>query len=56
MIANLSQSPVSGTFVSGRHQSTAEGICHQNGIYYQQATTISELQQGLLLQQVTALF
>ena len=48
-LPGLSQSPVSDTFVAGRHQSTAEGICRQNDVYYQQATTLSELQQGLRL-------
>ena len=48
-LPGLNQSPVSRTFVAGEHPVTAEGICQQNDIYYQQANDMEELQQGLTL-------
>ena len=48
-LTGLSMSPVSHSFVAGQHTTTAEGICQQNDIYYQQANNMEELQQGLTL-------
>jgi len=48
-LPGLSMSPVSHSFVAGQHTTTAEGICQQNDIYYQQATNEEELQQGMAL-------
>jgi 2-succinyl-5-enolpyruvyl-6-hydroxy-3-cyclohexene-1-carboxylate synthase len=48
-LTGLSMSPVSHSFVAGQHTTTAEGICQQNDIYYQQATNEEELQQGMAL-------
>ena len=47
MLRGLEQSPARDRLVAAQHHTTAEGICRQNDIYYQQATNAEELQQGL---------
>ena len=46
-LSGLEKSPARDRFVAAQHSATAEGICQQNDIYYQQATTIEEMQQGI---------
>ena len=46
-LLGLEKSPARDRFVAAQHSATAEGICQQNDIYYQQATTIEEMQQGI---------
>ena len=46
-LPGLEQSPARDRFVAAQHHATAEGICQQNDIYYQQATTKEEIQQGI---------
>ena len=46
-LPGLNQSPVADTFVAAQHHATAEGICQQNDIYYQQATTMEQIRQGI---------
>ena len=47
MLPGLEHSPARDKYVRADHSATAEGICQQNDIYYQQATTIEEMQQGI---------
>ena len=47
MLHGLEQSPVRDAYVAASHQTTAEGICRQNDVYYQQATTMEQMQQGI---------
>lgn len=47
MLPGLEKSPARDKFVAAEHHATAEGICQQNDIYYQQATTIEEMQRGI---------
>ena len=47
MLHGLEQSPARDNYIAARHQTTAEGICRQNDVYYQQATTMEEMQQGI---------
>ena len=47
LLPGLEQSPVRDSYVAATHQTTAEGICLQNGIYYQRATTTEAMQQGI---------
>ena len=47
MLHGLEQSPARDIYVAASHQTTAEGICHQNDVYYQQATTMEQMQQGI---------
>jgi 2-succinyl-5-enolpyruvyl-6-hydroxy-3-cyclohexene-1-carboxylate synthase len=47
MLPGLEHSPARDKFVSATHSATAEGICQQNDIYYQQATTPATIQQGI---------
>ena len=47
LLPGLEQSPVRDTYIAANHQTTAEGICRQNDIYYQQATTMEQMQQGV---------
>ena len=46
-LPGLSQSPVADSFVAGRHQTTAEGICQQHGISYQQIAHSELLQKSI---------
>ena len=46
-LPGLNQSPVADTFVAAQHHTSAEGICQQNDIYYQQATTMEQIRQGI---------
>ncbi len=46
-LEGLSQSPALSTLIAAPHQATAEGICLENDIYYQQATDIETLWQGI---------
>jgi 2-succinyl-5-enolpyruvyl-6-hydroxy-3-cyclohexene-1-carboxylate synthase len=46
-LPGLEKSPARDKFVAAQHRATAEGICQQNDIYYQQATTIEEMQRGI---------
>lgn len=47
MLKGLEKSPARNRFVSAEHHATAEGICQQNDLYYQQAHNTAELQQGI---------
>ena len=47
MLPGLNQSPARDKYIAAEHQTSAEGICRQNDIYYQQATTMTEMQQGI---------
>ena len=47
MLNGLEQSPARDCYVAATHETTAEGICRQNGVYYHQATTMEEMQQGI---------
>ena len=47
MLPGLNQSPARDKLVAAEHNTSAEGICRQNDIYYQQATTMEEMQQGI---------
>ena len=47
MLPGLEKSPARDKYVAAEHHATAEGICQQNDIYYQQATTIEEMQRGI---------
>ena len=47
ILPGLEQSPVRDSYVAASHRTTAEGICRQNDIYYQQATTMEQMQQGI---------
>ena len=47
LLPGLEQSPARDRLVAAQHNTTAEGICQQNNIYYQQATDMESLQQGL---------
>ena len=46
-LPGLSQSPVARRFISGAHQTTADGCCHQHDIAYQKAENMTALQQGI---------
>ena len=47
MLHGLEQSPARDAYVATAHHTTAEGICRQNDVYYQQATTMEQMQQGV---------
>ena len=47
MLPGLEHSPARDKYVRADHSATAEGICQQNDIYYQQATTTEQMQQGI---------
>ena len=47
MLPGLEKSPARDKYVAAEHHATAEGICQQNDIYYQQATTTEEVQRGI---------
>ena len=47
MLHGLEQSPARDNYVAASHQTTAEGICRQNDVYYQQATTMEQMQQAI---------
>jgi len=47
MLPGLEQSPASHSLVAAAHTTTAEGICLQNDVYYQQAAGSDELDAGL---------
>ncbi len=47
MLKGLEQSPACDRYVAARHHTTAEGICLQNDVYYQRATTMQEMRQGI---------
>ena len=49
MLPGLEQSAARDRYVAAEHHATAQGICEQNNIYYQQATNADELQKGLEL-------
>lgn len=49
MLPGLEQSAARDRYVAAEHHATAQGICEQNDIYYQQATNADELQKGLEL-------
>ena len=46
-LPGLEQSPARDGLVAGRHQTSAEGICRQNGVDYLAARDSTELQQGI---------
>ena len=47
MLPGLEQSPARDALVAARHHATAQGVCGQHDVYYQQATNMTELQQGI---------
>jgi len=47
MLPGLEQSPARDRLVAGQHQTTAEGICQQNDVYYQQATDEESMRRGI---------
>ena len=47
MLPGLEQSAARDKFVAAAHETSAEGICQQNNIYYQQATNMEELQKSI---------
>ena len=47
MLKGLEKSPVRDSFISGAHQTTAQGICKQNNIRYLKATNMEEMQKGI---------
>ena len=47
MLPGLEKSPARDKYVAAEHHATAEGICQQNDIYYQQATTTEEMKRGI---------
>ena len=47
MLPGLEKSPARDKYVAAEHHATAEGICQQNDIYYQQTTTTEEMQRGI---------
>jgi 2-succinyl-5-enolpyruvyl-6-hydroxy-3-cyclohexene-1-carboxylate synthase len=49
MLHGLEQSPARDQLVSAAHHTTAEGICQQNDVYYQQATNMEEMKKGVEL-------
>ncbi len=49
MLPGLEKSAARDNLVAAAHHTTAEGICRQNDIYYQQATNMQELEAGLQL-------
>ncbi len=49
MLPGLEKSPARDRFVSARHHTTAEGICQQNDIYYQQVNNEEEMEKGIEL-------
>lgn len=49
LLKGLEQSPARDRFVAAAHHTTAEGICQQNDIYYQQATDEESMKRGINL-------
>ena len=49
MLPGLEQSPARDNLVAAGHHTTAEGICQQNGIYYQVANNLEEMKKGVEL-------
>ena len=49
LLKGLEQSPARDNFVAAAHHTTAEGICQQNDIYYQQATNMEDMKKGVEL-------
>ena len=47
MLKGLEQSPARDRFVAAAHQTTAEGICSQNGVVYLKAENMGEMQRGV---------
>lgn len=47
MLPGLEQSAVRDCFVAAAHQTTAEGICRQNGVDYLSASNMEEMQKGI---------
>ena len=47
MLGGLEQSAARDRLVAAAHATTAEGICQQNDIYYQQATNLEEMRRGI---------
>ena len=47
MLPGLTESPAHDRLVSARHDTTAEGICHQNGIDYLSADNMDTLLSGI---------
>ena len=47
MLKGLEQSPARDKFVSAEHQTSAEGVCMQNGVTYLKATDMEEMRQGI---------
>jgi 2-succinyl-5-enolpyruvyl-6-hydroxy-3-cyclohexene-1-carboxylate synthase len=46
-LRGLEQSPARDSLVAASHQTSAEGICHQNHVAYQKATDMDSMQQGI---------
>lgn len=49
MLSGLDQSPARDRLVAAMHSTTAEGICLQNNVYYQKASNMAEMCQGIEL-------
>ena len=49
MLPGLEKSPARDSFVAAAHDTTAEGICQQNDIYYQRADDMETTAEGLRL-------
>ena len=47
MLSGLENSPACHRLVAAEHTATAEGICRQNDIYYQQAKNMEEMKEGI---------
>ncbi|MBQ8159095.1 MAG: 2-succinyl-5-enolpyruvyl-6-hydroxy-3-cyclohexene-1-carboxylic-acid synthase [Prevotella sp.] len=47
MLKGLEKSPARDRFIAAAHQTTAEGICQQNDIYYLSATTMEDMKKGV---------
>ena len=48
LLNGLEQSPARDTLVAARHETSAEGICRQNGVKYLSARTMDEMKKGII--------
>jgi len=49
MLPGLEKSEARDRYIAAKHHNTAEGICQQNDIYYQQASNEEEMKKGIEL-------
>lgn len=49
MLPGLDKSPARDSFIAAEHDTSAEGICQQNNVYYQRATNMEETIKGMQL-------